>query len=63
MAQPTPKELIQDKLYELEKALQKSFESYRRGEISKELYNTHKENNTPLIFQYKQALNLLKSFN
>jgi len=52
----TPKELIKDKLNEYEKALHKSFESFRTGQITKELYETHKSNLEPLIFQYKQVL-------
>ena len=52
----TPKELIKDKLNEYEKALHKSFESFRAGQITKELYETHKSNLEPLIFQYKQVL-------
>jgi len=58
----TPKELLKNQLFEYEKALQKSFESYRKGDITKELHETHKGNLQPLIFQYKQALNCLNQW-
>jgi len=52
----TPKELLKIELNKYEKALHKSFESFRAGQITKELHKTHKDNLEPLIFQYKQAL-------
>ncbi|HLD89428.1 MAG TPA: hypothetical protein VI911_00150 [Patescibacteria group bacterium] len=55
----TPKELITNQLNEYQKALHKSFESFKKGEITKELHETHKGNLEPKIFQYKQALNCL----
>jgi hypothetical protein len=58
----TPIELLKDKLYEFEKALQKSFQSFKAGQITKELHETHQKNLEPLIFQYKQAINYLNEW-
>lgn len=58
----TPIELLKERLYEYERALHKSFESFKKGEIVDELYTAHKENLQPLIFKYKQAINCLKQW-
>lgn len=58
----TPKELITNQLNEYEKALHKSYESFKAGQITKELHEIHKANLQPLIFQYKQALNYLNQW-
>lgn len=55
----TPIELLQEKLAEYEKALHKSFESFKKGDLSEEQHNTHKKNLQPKIFEYQQAINLL----
>jgi len=47
-------------LFEYEKALQKSFESYQKGQLDKATHELHKSNLNPKIFQYKQAIELLK---
>jgi len=58
----TPIELLQEKLAKYERALHKSFESFKKGEYSEELHNTHKKNLQPKIFEYQQAINLLKAW-
>lgn len=58
----TPIELLQEKLAEYERALHKSFESFKKGEITQELHNTRKKNLEPSIFEYKQAIDLLKTW-
>ena len=57
-----PIELLKDQLNEYQKALHKSFESFKKGEITKELHETHKANLQSKIFQYKQALNFLNQW-
>jgi len=57
----TPIELLEERLYMYERALQKSFLDYKKtGDET--LYRTHKENLEPKIFQYKQAVNYLKQW-
>lgn len=55
-----PIDLLKEKLQEYEKALQKSFVSFRDAEISSELHETHKTNLYPKIFRYKQAIYALE---
>lgn len=56
----TPLKLLENQLFEYEKALQKSFESYQKGQLDKATHELHKSNLNPKIFQYKQAIELLK---
>ena len=58
----TPLELLKEKLNEYEKALQKSFKYFQEAKISSELHETHKKNLEPKIFQYKQAINILETW-
>lgn len=58
----TPIELLKDKLNELETALHKSFESFKAGQITIEVHETHKDNLQPLIFTYKRAIQFLENF-
>ena len=57
-----PKELLKEELNKYQKALQKSFESFKKGEITKELHETHKANLEPQIFLYERALNFLNQW-
>lgn len=57
-----PIELLQERLTEYEKALQKSFISFRDKKISEEEHNIHKRNLNPLIFEYKHAIDILKNW-
>jgi hypothetical protein len=57
-----PIELLKQRLNEYEKALHKSFESFKAGQISGDLHCTHKGNLQPLIFKYKQAIEVLTNW-
>ena len=57
-----PIELLQERLTGYEKALQKSFISFRDKKITEEEYNIHKRNLNPLIFEYKKAIDILKNW-
>lgn len=57
-----PIELLQERLTEYEKALQKSFISFRDKKISEEEHNIHKRNLNPLIFEYKHSIDILKNW-
>ena len=57
-----PIELLQERLIEYEKALQKSFISFRDKKITEEEHNIHKRNLNPLIFDYKKAIEILKNW-
>ena len=57
-----PKELLKQRLNEYEKALQKSFESYQKNNITLLVHKEHKTNLELLIFQYKQALEILNQW-
>lgn len=59
----TPIELLKNQLREYEKALQKSFDSNRLGLTDNETHLIHKNNLEPKIFEYKQAINLLETWN
>ena len=58
----SPIELLKERLYEYEHALHKSFESFKKGDISGELHTKHKNNLQPKIFVYKQAINYLETW-
>ena len=58
----TPIELLKNRLHELEKALSKSFESLRAGNITSEIHEIHKKNLKPIIFNYKRAIQFLNNF-
>ena len=58
----TPLQLLEKRLFELEKALSKSFNSFKSGQINKETHLTHKSNLEPKIFEYKQAVDFLKQW-
>ena len=57
----TPLELIQKELNSLKRALIKSDELFKNGEISKELNDLHRSNLLPNIEDYKKAINCLES--
>jgi len=58
----TPIQLLEERLSVYEKALQKSFISFRDKKITEEEHNLHKKNNNPHIFEYKSAIILLKNW-
>lgn len=58
----TPIELLKDELYDLEKSLHKSFESFKAGQITGEIHHTHKANLQPMIFTYKRAIQFLENY-
>jgi len=58
-----PIELLKDKCREYERALHKSFEAWKAGQINEDLHITHKNNLQPIIFKYKQAISVLEGFN
>ena len=57
-----PLQLLEEKLLEYEKALHKSFTAYQAKQITEEEHNTHKKNLNPKIFEYRQAINTLKTW-
>jgi ribosomal protein S21 len=60
--QPTPEELLQSKLNELEKALRKSKEFLDKGKIDEEIHQMHKNNLQPKISRYKAALRIINTY-
>jgi len=62
MTHLTPIELLKDRLSQYERALHKSFESFKRKEIIGELHIKHKTNLQAIIFEYKQAINYLETW-
>jgi hypothetical protein len=58
----TPIELLKNELNDLEKALHKSFESFKAGQITKEVHEIHKNNLNPMIFTYKRSIQFLDNF-
>jgi hypothetical protein len=57
-----PIDLLKKQLNEYEKALHRSFESFKSGQITKDLHETHKSNLEPKIFKYKQAIQILSNW-
>jgi hypothetical protein len=57
-----PLELLQARLASLKKDLQKAEEVFNRKAISKDRYELYKENITPNIQEYKDAVETLKIF-
>jgi hypothetical protein len=55
-----PIDLLLHELNEFQRALIKSFEMVKNGSISQELHETHVSNLTPIIEQYKDAIEKLK---
>jgi len=55
-----PIDLLTAELRKYQSALQHSFESYKKGGIIKEVHEKHKANCEAWIFQYKQAIDILK---
>lgn len=62
MNQPKPVELLQEELKKLERARAHSIRSFEKGEISEELHNTHMENLTPLIEEYKYVIRVINQY-
>lgn len=60
MKQPDPIELLEQKLVEYERDLQKSVYLYQTNKIDVKTHLTHKENLQTLICKYKQAILILK---
>jgi hypothetical protein len=60
--QPTPEELLQSKLDELEKALRKSKQFLEEGEIDEEIHQMHKNNLEPKISRYKAAIRIINTY-
>ena len=58
----TPIELLEERLSEYEKALQKSFISFSDNKINEAEFIIHKKNLQPKIFDYKQAIEILKNW-
>ena len=57
----TPIEVLQEQLYKYEKALRKSEESFRAGQITPELHRIHRIRNEPQIKKFKRAIAILKA--
>ena len=57
-----PIELLQGKLTDYEKALQKSFISFRDKKITEQEHLIHKNNLNHIIFSYKHAIETLKNW-
>ena len=57
-----PIKLLQERLTGYEKALQKSFISFRDKKITEEEHIIHKKNLNPLIFEYKHAIEILQNW-
>jgi hypothetical protein len=62
MKQPTPVELLQEKLKELERARDISKWNFERGEITEELFDTHMENLTPMIEEYRYVIRVINQY-
>ena len=60
--QPTPKQLLQSKLDELEKALKKSKLFLDRGDIDLKTHQMHKNNLQPKISKYREAIRLINDY-
>jgi hypothetical protein len=58
----SPLELLQKQLHSFEKNIVKSKEAFDKGLIDKETHETHIENNTPRIQEYKDAIQTLIIF-
>jgi hypothetical protein len=59
----TPIEVLQEQLYKYEKALKKSEESLKAGQITPELHRIHRTNNEPQINLFEEAIKILKANN
>jgi hypothetical protein len=57
----TPIEVLQEQLYKYEKALKKSEESLKAGQITPELHRIHRTNNEPEIKKFRRAIAILKA--
>lgn len=57
----TPIEVLQEQLYKYEKALKKSEESFKAGQITPELHHIYRTNNELQIKKFKQAIAVLKA--
>ena len=55
----TPKEVLQEQLYKHQKALSKSKEALRTGQITPELHRIHRTNNEPQIDLFEAAIRVL----
>ena len=62
MKQPTPMKLLTDKLKELEKARDKSIESYQKEEITEGEHQEHMENLTSQIEDYRYTIRVINQY-
>ena len=58
----TPIEVLKEKLAELEKARKKSDTAFREGGINSTLHETHVNNLTPKISEYRFAIRVLQQY-
>ena len=58
----TPKELIQNRLDEYERAMEKSNKSHEEGKIPDSTHDTHIENLTPKLEEFRYALQILNKY-
>jgi len=56
-----PIDLLKNTLFQYEKALYKSTIAFKNGSIDSIKHETHKVNLEPLIFKYKQVIELLNN--
>lgn len=56
----TPIQLLEKELKLYKRSLEKSNDSFKKGDITKELNNKHWRNLIPLISEYENAINKLK---
>ncbi len=62
MKQPTPEELLQNKLDELIRARVKSVTAYNEGKLSLEEHETHMTNLNPLIEDYHYTIRVVNTY-
>jgi hypothetical protein len=57
-----PIDVLQDTLKELISARDHSMKSFDKGEISEELHDTHLQNLSPLIEEYKYVIRVINTY-
>jgi hypothetical protein len=57
-----PLQLLQGKLNELIRAREKSIQSFKDGKINASLHETHMNNLTPLIKEYKYIIMVINQY-
>ena len=59
----TPREVLENQLYKYQRALHKSADSLKAGQITPELHRIHRTNLEPKINLFEQAVKCLKENN